>query len=264
MFETAEVREKRVAEKREIARPHPGVNYDARIDRFTAEIYVDGVRKWLGSYSEIEQAIEAYQQAKQERPVRSDTFNAIYRAFRERHGGERGTPPEGAVLEYDGQQYKFHGVTFRKIKGGSPYAFYRWEGACRTCGEFFLTQTAAAVSMCKSITRNCPEHTTRGRKRAKSPTSERGVDAVLPGRDIAEATPTPYSGMKGAIASQIEVLAMVYETLAPSELAEKIFPALSSYPYMPNVEALEQYLRKWPIDDEACPFVIYDEEVAFF
>ena len=251
MFETEEQREKRVEGKRSLARLHPGVNYDARIDRFTAEIYIDGARKWLGSYPEIEQAIEAYQQAKQERPPRAGSFNAVYRAFRDAHGGEKGTPPKGAVLEYDGQQYKFHGVTFRKSKGASSYSYYQWESHCKSCGELFLTMTAAPVSVCKGITRNCPEHR-RGAKRTTATTSERAAPAAK-----------PLTGMKALLAAEVEGLAIVYDTLPISELAEKLFPVVADLPHM-ALEPFEKYLRNWSMQDD-CPFVFYhgSDEVGF-
>lgn len=255
MFETEEERAERIAGKRDAARRHPGVNYDARIDRFTAEIYIDGARKWLGSYHEIEQAIDAYQQAKQERPPRAGSFNAVYRAFREAHGGEKGTPPTGAVLEYDGQRYKFHGVTFRKNGAGSSYSYYQWESRCKSCDELFLTMTAAPVSVCKGITRNCPEHR-RGSKRTKAPTSERDADAAV------AAAPKPLTGVKAVIASEVEVLSMVYDTLPVSELANRLLPALGSF-RIPNAVALEQYLRNWQRDDGECPFVVYDDVASF-
>lgn len=255
MFETEEQREKRIAEKRDAARPHPGVNYDARIDRFTAEIYIDGTRKWLGSYHQIEPAIDAYQQARQERPPRTGSFNAIYRAFRDAHGGVQGTPPKGAVLEYDGQNYKFHGITFRKSKGGGSYAYYEWESTCKSCGEFFLTQTAAPVSVCKGITRNCPEHR-RGAPRSKASTSEHAA------RDAAPA-PKPLTGIKAVIAQEVDVLAMVYDTLSVSELASKLLPALGSRT-VASVDGFEQFLRNWSKDDDACPFVVYDDDMVGF
>lgn len=254
MFETEEQRQKRIAEKRGAARLYPGVNYDARIDRFTAEIYVDGARKWLGSYHEIEQAIEAYQQAKQERPPRAGSFSAVYRAFRDAHGGEKGTPPKGAVLEYDGQQYKFHGVTFRKNGSGSSYSYYQWESRCKSCDELFLTMTAAPVSVCKGITRNCPEHR-RGSKRTKAPTSERDAGAA--------AAPKPLTGMQALIASEVEVLSLVYDTLSVSELAARLLPVLSSF-RVPSAEVLGTYLRKWPREDDACPFVVYEDDMVGF
>ena len=251
MFETEQERTRRVAEKRDAARLHPGVNYDARIDRYTAEIYVDGVRNWLGSYHEIEDAIAAYGAAKQERPPRAGSFNAIYRAFREAHGGVDGTPPKGAVLEYDSQQYKFHGLTFHKSKGGASYSYYEWESACKTCGEFFLTQTAAPVSVCKGITRNCPDHR-RGAKRAKAASSERA--------DVVAAKPA-LTGMKAVIADEVETLALLYEDMATSEFVARLLPAMDRFRLQPD--GFEKFLLKWA-EDEDCPYVVnHNGKVGF-
>lgn len=250
MFETEEERARRIAEKRGAARVYPGVNYDARIDRYTAEIYVDGVRNWLGSYNELEDAIAAYGAAKQERPPRAGSFNAIYRAFRQAHGGFEGTPPRGAVLEYDGQQYKFHGLTFRKSKGGASYSYYDWESACKTCGEFFLTQTAAPVSVCKGITRNCPEHR-RGGKRSKATSSEHGVGAT---------SEVKLTGLKAAIADEVGNLALLYEELETSEFVARLLAALVRFRL--SAEGLEKFLLNWA-DDVDCPYIHINGRAMF-
>jgi hypothetical protein len=248
MFETEEERARRVAEKRGAARLYPGVNYDARIDRYTAEIYVDGVRNWLGSYNELEDAIAAYDAAKQERPPRAGSFNAIYRAFRQEHGGVEGTPPTGAVLEYDEQQYLFRGLTFRKSKGGASYSYYEWESACKTCGAFFLTQTAAPVSVCKGITRNCPEHR-RGAKRIKATSSEGGVTPEV-----------KLTGLKAAVAGEVENLALLYEYLEIPAFVARLLPAMGRFRL--QADGFEKFLLKWA-DEGDCPYIRTDDRVCF-
>ena len=149
-----------VEAKRAEAKGLRGVTYDARIDRFTAEIYVGGVRRWLGSYPSSQQAAEAHAEASAQREpvVRRSAFNDVYRAFRDRHGGDRTDPPVGAVLEYDGQKFKFCGLTWRKAAGGRSFAYLAWESDCKACGAVYRTMTPAPSSVAKGITRNCPEH----------------------------------------------------------------------------------------------------------
>lgn len=153
-----------VAAKRMQASANRGVSYDARIDRFTAEIWAGGVRRWLGSYGTAGEAASAYQRAAEERGpvVRSQTsFNACYAAFREAHGGDRTDPPVGSRLEYDGQAFTYTGKVWRKVNGAK--VFFVWESRCKTCSAPYKTMTPAPVSMAKGISRNCHEHVTKGK-----------------------------------------------------------------------------------------------------
>lgn len=176
-----------VEAKRAEAKALRGVTYDARIDRFTAEIYAGGVRRWLGSYITAREAHDAYLAADAEREVvkRVSAFSQAYTAFRERHGGRDNLPPEGAALEYDGQVFVFTGLTWRKAGAGKPFAYMSWSSRCKTCGEDYKTMSPAAVTVAKGVTRNCPQHTKaprgfaqRGKERKPVTASEQIADAL--------------------------------------------------------------------------------------
>lgn len=162
--------------KRLQAKEFRGVSYDARVDRFTAEIYVGGARKWLGSYSTAREAADAYAEADRDRPPRAagSAFNGVYKAFREQHGGVDGMPGAGDELVYDGQAFVFAEVTWREVRG-RKFCFFVWASQCKTCGTGYRTMTPAPVSVAKGITRNCAEHTRRGgarkAKRIAKPTT---------------------------------------------------------------------------------------------
>ena len=167
-----------VEAKRAEAKALRGVSYDDRIDRFTSEIYINGVRRWLGSYITAREAHEAYLKVDAEREVvkRTSAFSQAYTAFRERHGGRDKMPPAGAVLEYDGQKFTYTGLTWRKGGGSKPFAYTAWSSHCKTCGAEYKTISPAATSVAKGITRNCAQHTRVPRgfvKREKVPPSDR-------------------------------------------------------------------------------------------
>lgn len=152
-----------VESKRRMAKGLRGVSYDARIDRFTAEIYVGGERKWLGSYHTAQEASDAYEEAAKQRPPRErspSAFAQVYRDFRERNGGLRGTPEAGARLVYDGQMFEFVQTTWRRVRG-QKYSFAVWRSRCRACAAEFTTMTPAPVSVARGISRNCHEHVKR-------------------------------------------------------------------------------------------------------
>lgn len=141
------------------ARGVRGVWYNRRSDRFTAEIYIAGVRTILGSYRTIEEASEAYQHAAANRPpierearAGRGAFAAAYAAFVEEHG-ER--PQPGAVLEYDGQEFRLERTEFRKLRGRS-LPFHVWSAACLSCGGPY--EVLAAAGSPTGITRRCEEH----------------------------------------------------------------------------------------------------------
>lgn len=185
-------------QKRELAKTLRGVSYDARTDRFTAEIYEGGVRRWLGSYHTAQEASDAYAEADAQRKprARSDSaFAQVYAQFRQEHGGERTEPPEGAELVYDGQLFTLVGVTWRNVRG-RRFAYLVWDSDCQTCGDGYRTMSPAPVSVAKGVTRNCQLHT-RG---AKKPSAE------------------PPS-LSGHIAGKVEVLAMLHDRIGLAEAA---------------------------------------------
>lgn len=162
-----------VEQKRELAKSLRGVSYDARTDRFTAEIYESGQRRWLGSYHTAQEASDAYAQADAAREPRersSSAFAQVYAQFRQDHGGDRTEPPEGAELVYGGQAFVLVGVTWRKVRG-RKFAYMVWDSDCQTCGEAYRTMTPAPVSVAKGITRNCPQHVRGSKKPGIDPPS---------------------------------------------------------------------------------------------
>lgn len=160
-------------QKRELAKSLRGVSYDARTDRFTAEIYEGGQRRWLGSYHTAQDASDAYAQADAAREPRersSSAFAQVYVKFRQDHGGDRAEPPEGAELVYGGQTFVLVGVTWRKVRG-RKFAYMVWDSTCQTCGEGYRTMSPAPVSVAKGVTRNCPQHVRGAKKGGAEPPS---------------------------------------------------------------------------------------------
>lgn len=216
-----------VAAKRQIAAGLRGVSYDARIDRFTAEIWISGERRWLGSYTDADEAAEAYQQAALTRPPRTTppSFQELYARFREEHGGTQGegTPAKGDVLCYDGQRFVFKELAWRKSPKGAKHAFFVWESECRECGDAYTTMTAAPVSMVRGIVRTCPEHRRKSGKRgAKSDTAPRTL-----GEQVA-AVLAPL----GAVHGEMPLGHLVRELIAampqlPAEGAERLLRRLA-------------------------------------
>lgn len=187
-----------VEQKRELAKTLRGVSYDARTDRFTAEIYEGGQRRWLGSYHTAQEASDAYAQADAAREPRersSSAFAQVYAQFRQDHGGDRTEPPEGAELVYGGQTFVLVGVTWRKVRG-RKFAYMVWDSDCQTCGEAYRTLTPAPVSVAKGITRNCPQHV-RGAKGGGK----------------------PVPSLSDHIAGKVSALAMLHDRLGLAEAA---------------------------------------------
>lgn len=233
-----------VQERRAQAKAHRGVSYDARIDRFVAEIYAGGVRSWLGSYVTAEEAAEAYRRRASERervaPPRN-TFRMAYAAFRERHGGDRVEPPAGADLEYDGQVYRFCGLDWRKPGGGKTRAFYVWESRCRTCDTPFRTKTPAPVNAARGIARNCPQHATRKAPKPRDTTLRVSVEAK--------------------VAEALDGLSVVSAVVRVSVAVRAIADALGV-----NPTASEAFLRRWlerqeGLEDPDC--LLLGDEICF-
>jgi hypothetical protein len=201
-----------VEAKKAEAKALRGVSYDARIDRFTSEIYVGGVRRWLGSYITAREAHEAYLEADADREVvkRVSAFSQAYTAFRDRHGGREKMPPEGSVLEYDGQKFKYTGLTWRK-SNGRPFAYATWSSACKTCGAEYKTMSPAAVTVAKGVTRNCPQHT-----RAPRGFAQRG-----------KGKPSGYKPITASeqIADALEPMSLLRDSITLDEAAEIVHAA---------------------------------------
>jgi hypothetical protein len=237
--------------KRAQAKDYTGVSYDARSDRFTAEIWVAGERRWLGSYHTALDASDAYQEARAARPPREPRVNAFmeaYRAFRDRHGGDRTDPPDGAVLEYDGQQFAYTGVTWRSMGKRGRYAFVVWRSRCKECGAEYTTMTPSPVSVAKGVTRNCPEHV------GKNPFAKRKAGVAK--------QPEPLSVFE-ELAEHLRVLGLSHDRLPIAAVAE--FVAARSY-RLTHADALSA-LPKWSAGalrlETECPVEVRDGMVMF-
>lgn len=137
-------------DKREIAKGYRGVWYDARIDKFAAEIYVAGKKKYLGSYREAHEAGEAYAAAARDRPLvrKGPSFAEAVAEIADR-------PVVGDVVTYEGQTFEFIGTQFRKV-AGRTLPFFEWRSACTTCGEEYETLSSAGGG--RGVTRRCLAH----------------------------------------------------------------------------------------------------------
>jgi hypothetical protein len=160
-----------VENKRQLARSLRGVSYDARVDRFTAELSANGVRRFLGSFKDAQEAARAYQSAREADPARSGgggrpegqlTVPEAYRAFVEglpvNAKGKR-YPVAGDVFTTpDGQAFVMSGTQMRRKKGHAMWFYNDWTSSCQTCGEAFTTMAPSSPSGFQGITRNCPAH----------------------------------------------------------------------------------------------------------
>lgn len=243
-----------IESKRQVAKGLRGVSYDARIDRFTAEIYISGERKWLGSYHTAQEASDAYEEAAKQRPPRErsqSAFAQVYTAFRERHGGSDTEPPKGATLTYDGQTFTFAGVGWRKVTG-RKLAFATWTSDCRTCGAEYRTMTPMPVSVAKGVTRNCHEHVTQsnpfGKKAAKAKASQ-PAEAAKP------------VTVKEQIAAHLGVLGSVYDRLPLQRVAELVSDRIP----MIDTESCLRLLLNWDGrgGDTPLPVTLLGDDVLF-
>lgn len=241
--------------KRRQAKGHTGVSYDARSDRFTAEIWVEGRRRWLGSYHTVVEASDAYQAAKAERPQREQKPNAFmqaYAAFRDRHGGDRQEPPEGAELVYDGQAFVFAGTTWRNVKGRGRFAFMVWRSKCKTCGAEYSTMTPSPVSVAKGVTRNCQEHV-----------GERPFGRRSPPRAKVQAKAEPLT-LREELAVHLTALGRVHERLPIERVAELIAERSARFS---DPAPVRNSLQAWAAGrlstDVVCPVELRGGEVVF-
>lgn len=177
-----------VVQKRAEAQKHKGVGYDARSDRFTAEVQINGTRKWLGSYLTAQEAADAYAAAKQ--PVqRRSGLSAAGAALQELLDASpvdakgRRAPEDLADMEVNGRVYTYYGTVFRRI-AGRTLPLYEWGAACSVCGENFAFTTPANPQSIRGMRANCDEH-----KRGAKPKDEEEVPRVRRTRNGTEVTP---------------------------------------------------------------------------
>lgn len=241
--------------KRRQAKDYTGVSYDARSDKFTAEIWVEGQRKWLGSHHTAEEASNAYEAAKAERPKREQrpsAFMRAYAAFRDRHGGDRADPPEGAELVYDGQVFVFVGTTWRHVKGKGRYAFMVWRSKCKTCGAEYSTMTPSPVSVAKGVTRNCREHV------GETPFGKRAAPRPKP-----QAKAEPLT-MFEELAACLRVIGRTHDRLPIGRVAELVAERSSLWH---RVGGADRALRRWAegkvSTDTECPVTMRGDVVVF-
>lgn len=257
-----------VEAKRALASELRGVSYDARTDRFTAEIYVGGVRRWLGSHITADEAAAAYEAANAERgpAVRKVTaFSQVYADFRQRHGGDRTDPPEGAVLEYDGQQFVYVGHTWRRGPGKAKYKYALWDAACKTCGAAYRVMSPFSPKIAKGITRNCPEHVkTHGFKRrdpeakALEP-SRRQVKPV----EVVDEDALPPGSRQAEMKPHLDALSAVKDTWPLSEVAQYVSVAL--YGDTDSVDGIKVVLTQWSDGELKGPadFAVFEDMLYF-
>lgn len=266
-----------------------GVNYDARSNKFTAEIYIDGKRQWLGSYSTAEEAFAKYLEARKARgPIRRGTtsFAHVYTAFRQSHGGDRTDPPIGARLEYDGQVFTYTGDAWRHGAGGRNFRYAVWNSKCKTCGVDYETMAPHSPSIAKGITRNCEDHT-KGRpaRRALAPGKvENGEFDRLPGEPdwdaLAAGTASPDAFRPEPVerAPDVEppkvttytiafdVALALWQVTDRMPAHEFVARVVAKLPFSAPPENVEKGLRKWA-DGElpaagSCPFVFEGDTVV--
>ena len=169
------------ADRRDEAKQHRGVWYDARADKFAAEVYSRGDRHFLGHFPTAADAATAYAAARLDLPsgrTGEDTFVSAFQTFLDSAKRDaKGGPLVDEVLTYKGQQFTFEGVVFRRI-GGKSRPFYNWMSDCKDCRTPYETLTATSPSMAKGITRTCEKH--RARKPAAKAQSAQGEMADVP------------------------------------------------------------------------------------
>lgn len=150
-----------IEERRAQARQHRGVWYDARADKFVAEVYSKGDRHFLGHFATAEEAAQAYVKAREDLPSGRDVDGSFVQAFQTFLDtallDKNGAPEVGETLTYKDQSFYFVGVVFRSMKGRKR-PFYMWDSQCLTCGGVYGTMTATSAATAKGITRNCEEH----------------------------------------------------------------------------------------------------------
>lgn len=176
--------------KREEARQHRGVWYDARADKFVGEIYSKGSRHFLGHFATAGEAADAYVAARAELPSGRGGDGSFVNAFQsflnDCESDADGTPKAGELMTYKDQDFTFEGVVFRSMKGRKR-PFYEWISSCSVCGDPYVTMTATTPGVAKGITRNCEQHR-KGAKPAAVRVEPDAPDVPEQWTDVAYAT----------------------------------------------------------------------------
>lgn len=141
---------------REQAKAFRGVWFDPRSGKFSAEMWVEGRRKYLGSFGSAQEAGAAYAEARAAAPrvVKASGVREAVEALVASCGGK---PEAGAKFEHGGNEYTFERVEFRRVRG-RPMPFWSWYTTCRACGVPFFFLTPAKAELVRSLTKNCEEH----------------------------------------------------------------------------------------------------------
>lgn len=151
-----------IAGKRAEAKKHRGVSYDARVDRFVAEVWIGGKRNWLGSYHTVLEAAQAYADAKGEAP-RTDGLSKAGAALRDlvarmpKDAKGRPVIEDMAEMAVGDRVYVFWGAEFRRV-AGRIVPVYRWGTHCEECGSEFGFYSPASPKSLRSLRSRCDEH----------------------------------------------------------------------------------------------------------
>lgn len=146
-------------QKRGDARRYAGVTYDRRIDRFTAAITIDGVKKHLGSFLTAKEAGDAYAQMRSANPVRRplplvQSIRQLMVEFNRTAARDGDRVAAGEIFTApDGQRFRVEGIERYKKR-----YWYVWSARCRVCGDLFTQYCGMKLEVISGLTRNCKAH----------------------------------------------------------------------------------------------------------